>query len=64
MRKFLSRTKLVFIKIKPLSYNQLFALLYYLFNIKEENELKRTLQSLACGKVPILIKSSKVILFF
>ncbi|CAF0834679.1 unnamed protein product [Brachionus calyciflorus] len=25
----------------------------------EENELKRTLQSLACGKVPILTKSSK-----
>ncbi len=26
----------------------------------EENELKRVLQSLACGKVPILTKSSKV----
>lgn len=25
----------------------------------DENELKRTLQSLACGKVPILLKSSK-----
>lgn len=25
----------------------------------DENELKRTLQSLACGKVPILVKSSK-----
>jgi cullin-4 len=27
----------------------------------EESELKRTLQSLACGKVPILNKSSKVL---
>lgn len=27
----------------------------------EESELKRTVQSLACGKVPILNKSSKVI---
>jgi cullin-4 len=26
----------------------------------EENELKRTLQSLACGKVQILTKNSKV----
>jgi len=25
----------------------------------DENELKRQLQSLACGKVPILLKSSK-----
>ena len=28
-------------------------------NFLDESELKRQLQSLACGKVPILIKSSK-----
>jgi cullin 4 len=31
----------------------------YINKKKDENELKRQLQSLACGKVPILLKSSK-----
>ncbi len=30
-----------------------------LINLIDENELKRVLQSLACGKVPILLKSNK-----
>ena len=29
-------------------------------SISDESELKRTLQSLACGKVPILTKNTKV----